>query len=80
MKAGDRFIRYSKNQSPILGIVDRVWSAYVVDTTNKVIIKKEMIASIDGKVYEMRQCYEIDRDISVPFLRKIQEILTRKFK
>lgn len=79
MKAGDKFIRYSKyDNAAIKGTVARAWEVYSYDLKNKVRIKKKMIESTTGVTYEERECYEIDREISFNFVRKIMEILSMK--
>jgi hypothetical protein len=79
MKTGDKFIRYSKyGESAIKGTVARTWTTYAYDLKNKVRIKKEMIESTTGVKYEVKDCYEIESEISFNFLRKLAAIFSKK--
>ena len=79
MKAGDKFIRYSKyGESPIKGTVARTWTAYSYDLKNRVRIKKNMLESTTGVKYEVNECYEIDSEISFNFIRKLKELFSKK--
>lgn len=79
MKAGDKFIRYSKyGESAIKGTVARTWTTYAYDLKNRVRIKKEMLESTSGVKYEVNECYEIESEISFNFMRKLKELFSKK--
>ena len=79
MKAGDQFIRYSNSgESPIRGIIKKVWTTYSYDLRNRVRIKKEMLQATTGIKYEANECYEVESEISFNFMKKLKEIFSKK--
>jgi hypothetical protein len=77
MKVGDRFIRYSKNEPTIQGVVDKMWVTYSYDLINRVRVEKPMIQSEKGRVFDARECLVIESDISFKFWLKLKRIFQK---
>ena len=78
MQAGDRFIRYSKDGGVTRGVVARSWSKYSLDLKNGVVIKKRLIISDRGIVFDVNECYLVDRDLSLNFIKKLKALFSKK--
>lgn len=77
MTVGDRFIRYSKD-GVVRGEVAKTWSRVTIDLKNMIVIRRDMITSTSGQVYEACECFLVEREISIPFLKRIIIALRRK--
>lgn len=77
MKEGDRFIRYSKYEPTIKGVVEKTWITYSYDLINRVRVEKPMIKSTDGMIFEERECLVIESDISFKFWLKLKRIFSK---
>jgi hypothetical protein len=77
MKVGDRFIRYSKNEPTVQGVVNKMWVTYSYDLINRVRVEKPMIRSDAGRVFDARECLVIESDISFKFWLKLRRIFQK---
>ena len=77
MQSGDKFIRYSKDGSVIRGIVSKAWTKYSIDIKNGVVIKKRMITTDRGFVFDANECYVVDREISINFIKKVRALFKK---
>lgn len=78
MQPGDKFIRYSRDGGVTRGEVARSWSKYSLDLKNGVVIKKRLIASDKGIVFDVNECYLVDRDLSLNFIKKLKALFSKK--